>query len=279
MSFGMVMLPNNLILCHSLLLLHSVFPNIQVFSIESALSIRWPNCWSFSFSISPSNEYSGLISCRIDCFDLLAVQGTLKSLLQHHIQKHQFYGTQSPLWSYCHICKWLLEIPWLWLHGPLMCLLFNTLSRSVIAFLSRSKSLLISWLPSPSAVILKTRKIVCHCFPFSPFYLHEMIGSDAMVLVFWMLNFKPVFSLSSFTLIKKLFSPSSLSTIRLVSSAYLRLLIFLPAFLISTYESFSPAFRSFPGASDSKESACSAGDLSSIPGLRTSAGEENGYPL
>ena len=163
--------------------------------------------------------------------------------------------------------------------GKVMSLLFNTLSRSVIAFLSRSKSLLISWRPSPSAVILKPRKIVCHCFPFSPFYLHEMIGSDAMILVFWMLNFKPVFSLSSFTLIKKLFSPSSLSTIRLVSSAYLRLLIFLPAFLISTYESFSPAFRSFPGASDSKESACSAGDLSSIPGLRTSAGEENGYPL
>ena len=162
--------------------------------------------------------------------------------------------------------------------GKVMSLLFNTLSRSVIAFLSRSKSLLISWLPSPSAVILKTRKIVCHCFPFSPFYLHEMIGSDAMVLVFWMLNFKPVFSLSSFTLIKKLFSPSSLSTIRLVSSAYLRLLIFLPAFLISTYESFSPAFRSFPGASDSKESACSAGDLGSVPSLGRSR-EGNSCPL
>ena len=93
-----------------------------------------------------------------------------------------------------------------------------------------------------------------------------------------MLNFKPVFSLSFFTL-KRLFSPSSLSAIRVVSSAYLRLLIFLPPFLISTYESFSPAFRSFPGGSDDKESACNAGDLSSIPGLGTSAGEENGYPL
>ena len=94
---------NHLILCHPLLLPPSIFPSIRVFSNESVICIRWPKYWSFSFSISLSNEYSGLISFRIDCFDLLAVQGTLKSLLQHQVQKHQFFGVQFSLWSNSHI--------------------------------------------------------------------------------------------------------------------------------------------------------------------------------
>ena len=98
-----VMLSNHLILCHHLLLLPSVFPSIRVFSSESVLHIRWPNYWSFSFSISPSNEYSGLISFRIDWFDLLAVEGTFKSLFQHTVHKHQLFGAQFSLWSNSHI--------------------------------------------------------------------------------------------------------------------------------------------------------------------------------
>ena len=102
------------ILCYPLLLLPSIFPSIRVFFDESALRIRWPKYWSFSFSISPSNEYSGLISFRMDCFDLLAVQGTLKSLLQHHNLKASILQ-----WSNSHIYTWLLVKPQLWLYGPL----------------------------------------------------------------------------------------------------------------------------------------------------------------
>ena len=104
MSIESVMPSNHLIRCHPLLLLPSVFPSIRVFSNELALQIRWPKYWSFSFSISPSNEYSGLISFRMDWLDLLAVQGTLKSLLQHYSSKHQFFGAQPSLWSNSHIC-------------------------------------------------------------------------------------------------------------------------------------------------------------------------------
>ena len=104
MSIESVMSSNHLICCHPLLLLPSVFPSIRVFSNELALQIRWPKYWSFSFSISPSNEYSGLISFRMDWLDLLAVQGTLKSLLQHHSSKHQFFSAQPSLWSNSHIC-------------------------------------------------------------------------------------------------------------------------------------------------------------------------------
>ena len=103
MSVESVMISNHLFLCRPLLLLHSIFPSIRGFSNESALCIRWPKYWSFSFSLSPSNEYSGLVSFRIDLFDLLAVQETLKSLLQHHSQKHQFFNTQPSLWSNSHI--------------------------------------------------------------------------------------------------------------------------------------------------------------------------------
>ena len=104
MSIKSVMPSNHLIRCHPLLILPSVFPSIRVFSNELALQIRWPKYWSFSFSISPSNEYSGLISFRMDWLDLLAVQGTLKSLLQHYSSKHQFFGAQPSLWSNSHIC-------------------------------------------------------------------------------------------------------------------------------------------------------------------------------
>ena len=126
--------------------------------------------------------------------------------------------------------------------GKVMSLLFNMLSRLVITFLSRNKRLLISWLQSPSAVILEPQKIVCHCFHGFPIYLHEVMGPDAMIFIFWMLSFKPTFSLSSFTFLKRLFSSSSLSAIRVVSSAYLRLLIFLLAIFIPACASSSPVF-------------------------------------
>jgi len=132
MSIELVMPSNHLILCHPLLL-PSIFPSIRVFSNESALCIRWPNYLSFSFSISPSNEYLRLISFRIDWLGLLAVQGTLKSLLQHHSSKDQFFSTQPSLWSNFHIHTWLLEKPLIWLYESLlavMSLLFHTLSFS-----------------------------------------------------------------------------------------------------------------------------------------------------
>ena len=145
-----VMPSNHLILCRPLLLLLSIFPSIRVFSSESVFHIRWPKYWSFSFSISPSNEYSGLISFRIDWFDLLASQGTLKNLLQHHSSKHQFFGTQLPLYSNSHIRICLLEknlaLNRQTLVGKVMSLLFNMLSKLVIAFLPRRKHLLISWI-------------------------------------------------------------------------------------------------------------------------------------
>ena len=121
MSIKSVMPSNHLILCRPLLLLPSIFPSIRVFSNESALHIRWPKYRSFSFSISPSNEHPGLISFRIDWLDLLAVQGTLKSLLQHTVQKHQFLGAQLSSPSNSHIYTWPLEKPQPWLDGPLQC--------------------------------------------------------------------------------------------------------------------------------------------------------------
>jgi len=148
MSIESVMPSNHLILCCPLLLPLSIFPSIRVFSNESVLQIRWPKCWSFSFTISPSNEYSGLISFRMDWLDLLAVQGTLKSLLQHHSQKDQFFSAQSSLWSNSHIHTRLLKTIALTMDffGKVISLLFHMLSRLVIAFLPKSKCLLISWL-------------------------------------------------------------------------------------------------------------------------------------
>ena len=189
---------NHLILCRPLLLLPSIFPSIRVFSNELALCIRWPKYWSFSFSISPSSEYSGLISFRIDWFDLLAVQGTCKSLLQHHSSKASILHTQLSLWFNSHIHTWLLEKTIALTRrnfvGKVMSLLFNMLSRFVIAFLPRSKCLLISWLHSPSAVILETPKIkVCHCFHCFPIYFPWSDGTRCHDLCF--LNVE--FSLSS----------------------------------------------------------------------------------
>ena len=148
---------NHLTLCRPLLLMPSIFPSIRVFSKESVLHINWPKYWSFSFSISPSNEYSGLISFRMDWFDL-AVQGTLKSLLQHHrILWHSAFFIVQLSHPYMTTGK-TKALTIQTFVGKVMYLLFNMLSRLVIAFLPRSKHLLISWLQSPSAVILGPKK-------------------------------------------------------------------------------------------------------------------------
>ena len=186
MSIELVMPSNYLILCCPLLLLPSIFPSIRVFSNESALCIRWPKYWSFSFNISPSNEHSGLLSFRMDWFDLLAVQGTLKSLLQHHNSKasilqhsaffiiqlsHPFMTTGNSI----ALTRWTFV-------SKVMSLLFNMLSRLVITFLPRSKRLLISWLQSPSAVILEPPKIKSVTVStFSPSICHEAMGLDPKI--------------------------------------------------------------------------------------------------
>ena len=154
---------NHLILCHPLLLLPSIFPSIRVFSNESALHIRWPKYWRFSFSISASNEYSRLISFRIDWLDLLAVQGTLKSLLQHHSSEASVLRCSALFivqlsHPYMTTGKTIALTRQTFV-GKVMSLLFNMPSRLVTAFLPRSKHLLISWLQSPSAVILEPPKI------------------------------------------------------------------------------------------------------------------------
>ena len=248
MSIKLVMPSKHLVLCPPLLLLSSVFPNIRVLSNELTPRIRWPEHWSVSFSISPSNEYSGLISFRIDWFDLLANQGTLKSLLQCY---------SSKAWILWHPAFFMVQIPHPYMttgktialtrrtfSGKVTSLLFNTLPRFVIGFLLRSKHLLISCLQSPASVLLEPKKIKSVTVSVvSQWIWHEVIVPDAMILVFWMLSFEPAFSLFSFTFIKRLFSSSSLSAVRVVSSAYLRLLVFLPAILISACDSSSPAFH------------------------------------
>ena len=180
---------NRLILCHPLLLPPSIFPSSRVFSKELVLHSRWPKYWSFSFSISPSDEYSGLISFRMDWLDLLALQRTLKSLLQHHSLR------ASILW---HSAFFMVQLSHPYMTtgktialtvgtfvNKVMSLLFNILSRLVIAFLRRSKCLLISWLQSPSAVILepKKRKSVTVCI-VSPSICYKVMGLDAMIFIF-----------------------------------------------------------------------------------------------
>ena len=193
MSIESVMLSNYLILCHRLLLLPSILPSIRVFLNELALRIRWPQYWSFS--ISPSNEYSGLISFRIDWFDLLAVQGTLKSLLQHHsskasvLQHSAFFMVQ--LSHPCMTTGKTIALTRQTFVSKVMSLLLNMLSRLVIAFLPRSKCPLISRLQSPSVVILEPRKIksvtvsivspcICHVFVMRP---------DALIFCFLNVEF------------------------------------------------------------------------------------------
>ena len=180
---------NRLILCRPLLLLPSIFPSIRVLSNESALCIRWPKYWSFSFNSSPSNEDPGLISFRMDWLDLLAVQGTLKSLLQHHsskastLQCSAFFIVQLSH-PYMTTGKTIALTRQTFV-GKVMSLLFHMLSRLVIVFLSRGKHPLISWLQSPSTVILEPRKIKSATVStVSPSIFHEVIGPDAMILVF-----------------------------------------------------------------------------------------------
>ena len=183
----------------------------------------------------------------MDWLDLLAVQGTLKSLLQHHSSKASIlqcsaFFTIQLSHPYMTTGKTIALTRWTFV-GKVMSLLLNMLSKLVITFLSRSKHFLISWLQSLSAVILEPPKIKSDTvYTVSLFIHHEVMGPDAMIFVFCMLSFKPTFSLSSFTFIKRLSSFSSLSAIRVVSSAYLRWLIFLPAILIPACASYSPAF-------------------------------------
>ena len=204
MSIKLMMPSSHLILCHPLLLLPLIPPSIWIFSYESTLQMRWPKYWSFSFSISPSNEYPGLMCFRMDWLDLFAVQGILKSLLQHHSSKASLFWcsaffTVQLSHPYMTTGK-TIALTRRTFVGKVMSLLFNMLSRLLITFLPRSKHLLISWLQSPSAVILEPPKIkAATVSTVSPSLCHEVMEPDAMILVFWMLSFKPAFTLSSFT--------------------------------------------------------------------------------
>ena len=174
---------------YSLLLLPPIPPSIRVFSNESTLRIRWPKYWSFSFSIIPSNEYPGLISFRVIWLDLLAVQGTLKSLLQHHSSKASIlrcsaYFTVQLSHPYMTTGKTIALTRWTFV-DKIVSLHFNMRSRMVITFLPRSKCLLMSWLQSPSAVIMELPQIKSVTVSIvSPYICHEVMGPDAMILVF-----------------------------------------------------------------------------------------------
>ena len=211
MSTEWVMPPNHLILCCPLLLLPLIFSSIRIFSNESVLHIRWPKYWSFSFSISPSNEHPGLISFRMDWLDLLAVQGILKSSPTPQFKNidslalsfpyspaltsiNDYWRNQS--FDYTDLC-WQSNVS-----------VFNMLSRLVITFLPRSKHLLISWLQSPSAMILEPKKMKSATISIaSPYISHEMMRPDAMILVFWMLSFNTMNSMKNVSLLN--FCPSS----------------------------------------------------------------------
>ena len=192
MSIESVMLSNHLILCTPFSFCLQSFPASGRFPVSQLLTsscIKWPKYWSFSFSISPSNEYSGLISFTIDWFDILVVQGTPKSLLQHHnseasvLQRSVFFMVQLSH-PYMTIGKTVALTIWTFI-GKVISLLFNMLSRLVIAFLPRSKHLLISWLQLPSTVILESKKIKsATTYTFSLSICHEVMGPDAMILVF-----------------------------------------------------------------------------------------------
>ena len=184
---------SHLILCRPLLLLPPIPPSIRVFSNESTLRMRWPKYWSFSFSISPCKGHPELIFFRMDWLNLLAVQGTLKSLLQHHSSKASIlwcsaFFTIQVSHPYMTTGKTIALTRWIFV-DKVMSLLFNMLSRLVIAFLPRSKCLLISWLQLPSAVILEPKKIKSHCFHFSPFYLPWNDGAGCRDLSFLNVEF------------------------------------------------------------------------------------------
>src|SRR5574337_1144833 len=189
MPIESVMPSSHLILCRPLLLLPPIPPRIRVFSNESTLCMRWPKYWSFSFSISPSNEHPGQISFRMDWLDLLSVQGTLKGLLQHHsskasILRYSAFFTVQLSHPYTTTGK-TIALTRLTFVGKVMSLLLNMLSRLVITFLPRNKHLLMSWLQSPSAVILEPKKIKSDTVStVSPSISHEVMGPDAMIFVF-----------------------------------------------------------------------------------------------
>jgi len=189
MSIESVMPSSHLILCHPLLLLPPIPPSIRVFSNESTFCMRWPKYWSFSFSISPSSEHPEVISFRTDWLDLLAVQGTLKSLLEHHSSKasilwHSAFFTVQLSHPYVTTGKTIALTKWTFV-GKVISLLLNMLSRLVITFLPRSKRLLISWLQSPSAVILEPPKIKSDTVSTIPYlFPMKMMGPDTMIFVF-----------------------------------------------------------------------------------------------
>ena len=253
-SIESMMPSNHLILCHPLLLVSSVFHSISLSQWVSSLDqvalvlelqhqfFRWIFRVGFDWVIYDHAQFT------IEWFDHHAVQGTLKSLPQHNSLK------ASALWFNLLYGPNLTSIPGYWknLKFDYMDLcwqsdvskLFNALSRFVIAFLPRGKRLLILWLQSLSTLVLKLKRIKSVTIStFYPSVCHEVKGLDSMILVFWMLSFKPAFSLSSFTLIKRLFSSSSLYAIRVISSAYLRLLIYLPVILIPASDSSNLEFH------------------------------------
>ena len=188
MPIKSVLPSKHLTVCRPLLLLPSVFPSIRVFSNESVLCIRWPKYGSFSFSINPSNEYSGLISFRMDWLNLLAVQGTRKTLLQHRSSKASIlqsaFFTVQLSYPYMTTGK-TIALTRRTFVGKVMSLLFNMLSRFVIVFFPRSKHLLTTWLKSPSAVISEPPKIKCLTHSIvSPSIYHEVMGPDDMIFIF-----------------------------------------------------------------------------------------------
>ena len=247
MSIESVTPSSHLILCRPLLLLPPIPPSIRVFSNESVLAWGSRSIGvSASASVLPVNTqdwsplgWTGWISLQSKELSRVFSNTT--------VQKHRFFSAQLSSQSNSHIHTWPLgktiALTRQTFVSKAMSLLFNMLSGMVITFLPR-KCLSISWLQSPSAVVLEPlQNKVWHCFHCFPIYLHEVMGPDAVIFVFWMLSFKPAFSFYSFTLLKGLFISSSLSAIRVVSIAYLRLLIFLPAILMPACASSNPAFE------------------------------------
>ena len=245
MSIESVMPSNHLILCYPLFLLPSVLPSIRIFSNELAFLIRWSKYWNISSSINPSSECSGLISFRTDWFHLLAFQGTL-NILQHCNSKasslgHSAFFMVQLSHPYMTTGKTIALTIWTFV-VKVTSLLFNMLSRFVMVFLPGSKCLNFMAAVNICSDFGAQEKKIYHCFHFSPFCLPWSDGTRCHDLSFLNVEFKPAFSLSSFNFIKRLFSSSSLSAVRVVSSAYLRLFIFFPAILIPACDSFSSTY-------------------------------------
>ena len=194
-----VMLSNRLILCLPLLL-PSIPPSTRIFSSESAFCIRWPKYRSFSFSIIPSSEYSGLISFRIDWFDFLSVQGALKSLLQHHNWRHQFFNAQPSLWSNSHIHTQVLEKPKLWLCIPLSAKWYTVYICHGFSPKEQGSLWMVAVTLHSDLEPKKIKPVTVSIVSSS--ICHEVMGPDAMILVFLMLSFKPTFSFSLSVIIK-----------------------------------------------------------------------------